>query len=124
VEAGLDCIRAVVAAVRQKGVSTAFPFEFRFVKGDDVWLSPFYQRDSATIAVHQYYSQGYDALFALAESIFRRYEGRPHWGKIHTRSAAELAQLYARFDDFRAVRRRLDPGGKMLNPYLRQLLGE
>jgi FAD-linked oxidoreductase len=104
-ERGLDCIREVVAEMRAKKISTAFPFEFRFVKGDDVWLSPFYQRDSVTIAVHQYFSHDHQKLFAMAEGIFRLHEGRPHWGKIHTRTADELKGLYPRFDDFRRVRR-------------------
>lgn len=120
---GIDCIREVVAELRAKKISTAFPFEFRLIKGDDVWLSPFYQRDSATIAVHQYCTHGYRPLFDAAERIFRRYDGRPHWGKLHSRGARELEVLYPRFDDFRKVRARLDPQGKMLNPYLKQLFG-
>ena len=38
-------------------------------------------------------------------------EGRPHWGKIHHLGADDLRPRYPRFDDFLAVRDRLDPGG-------------
>ena len=55
--------------------------------------------------------------------LFRSYGGRPHWGKLHTCKAAELAKLYPQWDAFQAVRRRLDPKDKFMTPYLRTLLG-
>ena len=36
-------------------------------------------------------------------------EGRPHWGKLHTRTAADLAPSYPRWAEFQALRDRLDP---------------
>ena len=47
------------------------------------------------------------------------YGGRPHWGKRHSLTAHELAGLYPRFEDFKGVRARLDPGGAFANPYTR-----
>lgn len=123
-ERGPDCIREVGAHMRKSGVNFLFPLEYRYVAADDIWLSPFYQRDSVTISVHQYHRQPYDKLFAGVEAIFARYEGRPHWGKLHSLTAPQLSQLYPRWDDFLAVRKRLDPTGKFLNPYLRQIFGE
>lgn len=120
-ELGPECLKEIVAAVRAKRINTGFPIEYRTVAADDVWLSPFYQRDSATIAVHQYHRVDTAKLFETCEAIFRRYEGRPHWGKRHTRSAAELETLYPRFGDFCALRRKLDPQGKFLNPHLRAM---
>jgi FAD/FMN-containing dehydrogenase len=52
------------------------------------------------------------------ESIFRAHEGRPHWGKVHTRSSDELATLYPMWERFNAERRLLDPEGLFLNDYL------
>jgi FAD-linked oxidoreductase len=98
-----------------------FPLECRFVHRDDIWLSPAYQRDSAYIAVHMYRGMPYRSYFYGIEEIFRRYEGRPHWGKMHTRSAAELGELYPRWQDFRRIRAELDPRGMFLNDYLRGL---
>ncbi len=57
VDQGLDCLQEVLQALRKYKVSTFFPLEFRFVKGDDIWLSPFYQQDSISISVHQYHKQ-------------------------------------------------------------------
>ncbi|MGH6872281.1 MAG: D-arabinono-1,4-lactone oxidase [Rhizomicrobium sp.] len=117
-EKGPDCIREIVAKIRKDRINTGFPIEYRSVAADDVWLSPFYQRPSATIAVHQYHRVDTTRLFSACEAIFRRYEGRPHWGKRHTRSAAEVESLYPQYGVFRAVRRKLDPERKFLNPHL------
>lgn len=58
------------------------------------------------------------------ESIVAEHEGRPHWGKLHTLDADRLHALYPRFDDFRAVRDRLDPGRLFANDYLHRVLGD
>lgn len=118
---GADCVREVVETIRKKKINTGFPLEFRSVAADDVWLSPFYQRQSATIAVHQYHKVDTSKLFDTCETIFRSYEGRPHWGKRHTRTAHEFAALYPEFDRFRALRKKLDPAGKFLNAHLKAI---
>lgn len=118
---GADCIREVAETIRKNRINTGFPLEFRTVAADDVWLSPFYQRPSATIAVHQYHRVDTTRLFDACEAIFRRYEGRPHWAKKHTRSIGELAQLYPEYERFCELRRRVDPGDKFLNAYLSTL---
>ena len=123
-ERGPDCVREVGAYFRSCGMNCLFPIEFRYVAGDDAWISPFYQRDSVTISVHQYHRQPYAELFAGLEKIFRRHEGRPHWGKLHTLTHADFATIYPRWEDFRALRRRLDPQGKFLNEHLRGIFGE
>jgi L-gulonolactone oxidase len=51
------------------------------------------------------------------------HEGRPHWGKIHTRDAEYFAGVYPRFAEFTALRDRLDPGRLFANDYLRRVLG-
>ena len=119
---GADCVREIVATIRKKHINTGFPLEFRSVAPDDVWLSPFYRRESATIAVHQYFTVDPARLFDTCESIFRAYDGRPHWGKRHTRTAGELRQIYPEYERFVALQRRLDPSGKFLNPHLKAML--
>lgn len=123
-EKGPDCIREVGEHMRKCGTNFLFPLEFRYVAADDAWLSPFYRRDSVTISVHQYHRQPYKELFSVVEDIFRRYDGRPHWGKLHTRRAKDFETLYPKWDAFQKVRRQLDPTGKFLNAYLKQIFGE
>lgn len=121
VDKGLECLQEVLSVMRKSQVQTFFPLEFRFVKGDDIWLSPFYQQDSISISVHQYYKQDPYPLFRLIEPVLRKYRGRPHWGKMHSLTHAELKLLYPKWDDFMRLRERLDPGKKFLNPYLNTL---
>ena len=120
---GPACLQEIIATVRARGITTLFPLEYRTVAADDCWLSPFYRRPSVAISVHQYYTVDYRELFSVVEPIFWKYEGRPHWGKLHTLEAKELAALYPQWEAFHAVRRRLDPTGKFLNDHLRSVLG-
>jgi len=98
-----------------------FPIECRFVRADDIWLSPAYERDSAYVAVHMYRGMPYRSYFYSIEKIFQRYSGRPHWSKMHTQTAEELSKLYPRWQDFQRIRANLDPQGIFLNGYLRTL---
>ncbi len=120
---GADALRELAEFVERKKVQVHFPVEYRYVRGDDIWLSPFYKRDSVAISVHQYVGMDYDAYFRGAEAIFRSHGGRPHWGKMHSLAAPELAPLYPQWGEFQRVRRELDPKGVFLNPYLKTLLG-
>ena len=107
VEAVLTELRAWFA---RTDAPVPFPVEVRFIARDDVWLSTAYERDNAYVAVHQYHRMDPRPLFAAFEAIVAEHDGRPHWGKVHTLGAERLRALYPRFDDFRAVRERLDPG--------------
>lgn len=60
----------------------------------------------------------------MVEQVFHKYQGRPHWGKWHSLQAAQLEPLYPHWQQFKALRRELDPQGRLLNPYLRSVLGE
>ena len=100
-----------------------FPIECRFVQGDSVWLSPAYQRDSALIAIHMYQGMPYQGYFDAIEKIFRKHEGRPHWGKCHSLSVQELRDLYPRWDAFQHLRMEMDPHGLFETEYLKTILG-
>jgi FAD-linked oxidoreductase len=118
-----EVLREIEACINKNRFRVHFPIECRFVRGDDIWLSPAYGRDSAYIAVHMYEGMPYREYFAAVEEILQRYDGRPHWGKMHTLTAAALATRYPRWEDFQRVRARLDPTGVFLNDYLRGLFG-
>jgi FAD/FMN-containing dehydrogenase len=115
-------MREVLAAIEANHHDVFFPLELRSIAKDDAWLSPFYDRDSGSIAVHAYYKDDYKRLFAEIEPILRRHGGRPHWGKLHSLKARDLKALYPRWRDAMNVRESLDPHGRFLNSYLRELL--
>lgn len=120
-EHGLACLQEIMDVLKKKDVNVFFPIEYRYVAADDCWLSPFYQRATAAISVHQYYKQDYHEVFNLVEPIFWKYKGRPHWGKLHRLEARQLRVLYPRFEDFQRVRQRVDANGRFLNDHARKL---
>ncbi|MDX2075986.1 MAG: D-arabinono-1,4-lactone oxidase [bacterium] len=113
----------ILDTIRKDKHQVHFPIECRFVKGDDIPLSPAYGRDSAYIAVHMFNGMDYRRYFDAIEAIFARYGGRPHWGKMHTRNADDLAPLYPRWDFFQGVRNITDPARVFTTPYIGRLLG-
>nr|WP_307816072.1 D-arabinono-1,4-lactone oxidase [Myceligenerans indicum] len=118
-----DVITEVDDWLRSSGENVPFPIEVRFAAPDDVWLSTAHGRETAYVAVHQYWRLPYSRYFEAAERIFVTAGGRPHWGKMHTRDADDLAPLYPRFDDAARVRLEHDPEGVFHNRYTRKVLG-
>jgi FAD/FMN-containing dehydrogenase len=121
-EAGPDCVREILRTMRERDIRVCFPLEYRQTAADDIWLSMFGGRPGASISVHQFGDTDYRAYFAEIEPIFWKYDGRPHWGKLHTLDAARLKALYPHWQDFMEVRRALDPAGRMLNAHLKTIL--
>jgi len=122
-ESGLPALREIRAALEAQHHQVFFPIEVRYVQADDIWLSPFYQRDTCSIAVHRYFEEDYTPYFKTIEPILRKYHGRPHWGKLNTLERSDFRKLYPRWDDFVTVRKEFDPRGRFLNPYLAGLFG-
>ena len=121
-ENGIACLRQVIDAVQQHN-EAFYPIEFRWVRGDGAWLSPFHGRDSCSIALHAAAGEAYDYIVQIGASVCQAHGGRPHWGKMHPLTAAALAPLYPRWRDFLALRQSFDPQGRMLNAHLRSLFG-
>lgn len=93
------------------------------MKGDDIWLSPAYGRDSTFITF---------TLYNTPDSLLQRYfkrcadksvqhGGRPHWGKTFYETETELRTRYPKWDDFMAIRKMMDPYQVFKNAYLRRL---
>ena len=118
-----EAVEGVLEIANRRELGVAFPIEVRFVAADDAILSPSFERDSAYVAVHYNHRGGHEPYFDAVESLMKGFGGRPHWGKRHTRDAADLRGLYPRFSDFLEVRNRLDPGGAFANEYTERVLG-
>ncbi|MFT4010910.1 MAG: D-arabinono-1,4-lactone oxidase [Nocardioidaceae bacterium] len=121
-EALVPALRELKRWVRAHDEAISFPFEVRFVRSDDIWLSPAYDRESAYVAFHQYHRMPHERWFSVCEDVLGAGGGRPHWGKLHRLTHVELAERYPRFGDFVALRDRLDPTGVFGNAYLERVL--
>lgn len=121
-EVGPEVLREIRRWIEKHQPAVSFPLEYRYVKGDDIPLSPAYGGDRVFIAVHMYYRMPHAAYFKGIEEIFQAYEGRPHWGKMHTASLDYLLRVYPELPRFLALRAQYDPEGVFVNSYLKQLL--
>lgn len=119
-----SAFRGVQRVIAENGWRIDFPVEVRVAAADDRWLSTASGRPSGYIAVHRYWRADPTAYFAAVEEVMLAHDGRPHWGKMHTQDAAALRARYPRFDEFVALRDRLDPHRAFRNPYLTRVLGE
>ncbi len=115
--------RAVLDLVERQRLPISFPLELRTVAADDALLSPAGGRDTAYIAAHVFGGQPWEPYLRDVEAIMREFDGRPHWGKRHFRTATDLAPAYPGWEAFQAVRNRLDPDRRFTTAYLAQVLG-
>jgi alditol oxidase len=92
--------------------------EMRTIRGDQLWLSPAYGRDS--VAFHFTWIRDLAAVPAVVAALEKELlplGARPHWGKVTTVDPAEIVSRYPRAADFAAMRRRYDPTSKFANAY-------
>jgi L-gulono-1,4-lactone dehydrogenase len=122
--AAVALLRDLRALIEASHWLISFPIEVRVAPADDVWLSTSHGRDTVYIACHVFERTDKDPYFREVEALMTGYLGRPHWGKLHTRSAEDLAPLYPRWSDWQAVRNRVDPDRVFANDYTRQVFGE
>lgn len=102
------------------------PMDVRFVYQDKSWLSYAYGQDTVTmgcVSRNAATADTYEA-FKTVEDIFIKHGGRPHWGKRFRAKDTELTTLYPKWNEFKALRKELDPTNKFLNGYLSKLFNE
>ena len=121
--AGMHALVEARRAMERGGWPISFPVEIRFARADDVWLSTAYERDTVYLAFHVNAQTDHTAYFRAVEQVMRAHDGRPHWGKLHTRTAEDLAPAYPRWHDVLRVRDRVDPERLFANGYLERVLG-
>jgi FAD-linked oxidoreductase len=122
IENQMAALQEVLAAIEEHRPDVFFPIEVRVIDQDVAWLSPFNRGVTGSVAVHAYYQDDYQFLFDLIEPIFRRHDGRPHWGKLNSLRGADFAALYPRWRDAMNVRKHIDPEGRFLNTYLQSVM--
>ena len=113
----VDAIRAVYA-LADLVTPVLLVSELRMVAADRLWMSP--QPGTDTLAIHFTWEPdpaNVDRALIAVEAALAPMGARPHWGKLFHATAAELAPLYDRRDDFVALADRLDPRGAFHNAW-------
>jgi xylitol oxidase len=93
--------------------------EVRTIAADDLWLSPFYERDS--LAVHFTWIDDWARVAPLLpriEAALAPFSPRPHWGKLFALDPSDVAAAYPRLGAFRDLAARLDPERRFANPFV------
>jgi FAD-linked oxidoreductase len=116
-----EVFEEIQSSIEKNQFQTLFPIEIRFVKGDELWLSPAYQRDSVYFAIHTYIDEDYLPYFENLQRIFKRHGGRPHWGKWHSLAHDDFEKVYPKWHEFKKIRHELDPNRLWLNDHLKTL---
>lgn len=116
-----EAVKEVRRLMLEKHPDAIYPIEYRFTAGDGAWMSPFFEQDSVTISVSGEPGKDYWQYLRDVDGILRRYKSRPHWGKLHFLTGDDVTALYPKAEEFRILRRNLDPEGYFLNDHLTQL---
>jgi L-gulonolactone oxidase len=106
----------------------------RYVQADDILLSPQHGRDNAVISFivmgdskTQTGDFGEFSRYAqhLEDLTTKKFNGRPHWGKMNWATADTLAPSYGSdaWARFQKVRAAVDPTGMFANDYLQSHIG-
>jgi len=120
-DVGPECFLAVRELIGTEFGDLLWPLEYRTVAADDLWISAASGRPTVTISVHQDITLDDRPLFDACEAVFRSFGGRPHWGKAHSLTGTELAELYPRLGEWWDERDRWDPTGVFVTPELAAL---
>ena len=118
-----DAFGEVQRVIEGLSFPVTFPVEVRSLGADNIPLSMASERKTGFIAVHLYYRAGSKDFFTKIENIMDQFNGRPHWGKLHSLESTKLSKLYPRWTEFAEIREALDPDGHFTNPYLERVLG-
>jgi FAD/FMN-containing dehydrogenase len=118
---GKDAFAAVRRLMREEFPQCIFPVEIRFIAADDGYLSSNRGRATTVISVSGQPGTDYVPWLRAVDRTLAAFDARPHWGKLHFMTEERLAGLFPEFEQFREIRRELDPQGLFLNDHLRPL---
>jgi FAD-linked oxidoreductase len=122
-EHGKDAFMALRSLILNRRPRNNFPVEIRSIAADEAMLSPFYRRDSVSVSICGHRDGDYHEFLAEVHAVLEPFEPRPHWGKLHYFDLETLGRRLPRFNDFCAIRDRLDPSRTFLNESLARLFG-
>ncbi len=114
------CISEVNGVLLQDNKGSHFPIEVRTHKGETGMLSPTQGQDCAVLSFHVYKGMDSEPLFNWLYDYMKKWQGRPHWGKVNKLSADELHDLYPDLKRFLEIRKQYDPDNVFMNSWLEE----
>lgn len=114
------CISEVNDILLADNKNSHFPIEVRTHKGETGMLSPTQGEDCAVLSFHVYKGMDCEPMFNWVYDYMKKWQGRPHWGKVNKLSSEELRELYPQMDRFLEIRKQYDPDNVFMNRWLQQ----
>ncbi|MEW6057413.1 MAG: D-arabinono-1,4-lactone oxidase [Bdellovibrionota bacterium] len=117
-----ECVEQFASIPNKAGRYYAnLPVDVRFVRADQgTYLSHAQGRDTCYIDIASHKSvKNFEPFFRALERRFLKLGGRPHWGKLFYHNPRVH---YPEFRQYADVRQNLDPDGKFINHFMKQLL--
>ena len=95
------------------------------MRGDDIWLSPDYGRDSCHITLMIYNPSLATKQYYFNEflRVIERFQPRLHWGKYLNLTSERVREIYPKAGDFARIRAELDPEGIFVNKLASDVFG-
>jgi FAD/FMN-containing dehydrogenase len=120
-----DHLKALVAfkkALENEELYLHFPVDLRFSAAEESWLSPAFQQDVfyIGICIRAYKKKEIPKVMKLFFGIMNEYKARPNWGKLFDADQLKFVELYPKWEDFRKLKKELDPKDVFLNDDLKQ----
>jgi alditol oxidase len=108
-----------IQTIGQQLSSLLHTSEIRSIAQDNLWLSPYYKRDS--IGLHFTWKDDWNnvqRMLPVLESVLKPFRPRPHWGKVFTLDKEEIQSQYEMLPKFRELLTEYDPNGKFQNDFI------
>jgi L-gulonolactone oxidase len=86
-------------------------------------MSPATGRDSCYLGGYVASTKWTEPYHRDFEGLMGEYAGRPHWGKLFSRTARDFAELYPQYLQFDALRRECDPNEIFRNVFVERVFG-
>lgn len=118
------CMEEVHAMFQAKKFDVHFPIELRITAGEQGYLSPTQGQESAFIAFHMYKGMNEGPYFDWVHALMKKYNGRPHWGKMNHYQRENIEAHYPNATLFNAQRKIHDPNNVFLTHYFRNIFSE
>ena len=117
------CMEEVDAMFQRKLFDVHFPIECRTTAGEGGYLSPTQGEASAFIAFHMYKGMDESSYFHWVHEMMKKYNGRPHWGKVNRYEKSNIDYFYPNAQQFNTIRKEQDPKNIFLTSYFKRIFG-
>lgn len=115
------CMEEVDAMFKRKQFDVHFPIECRTTAGEAGYLSPTQGQASAFVAFHMYKGMDESRYFDWVHDMMKKYNRRPHWGKMNRYDRSNIDTFYPNAEKFNAVRKTQDPHNIFLTSYFKRI---